>query len=267
MYSAVSAQSAEVATLGNISSCGHTSMHATRDTGNPHDILNTDNSHDISIRYENNKAWPRWDYADNHQAYASLVEIVNRLAYEQSTLRAVVIKGAASPVGSEEYNHRLALRRAEILRSIIRKMRGGENLRINVISAGEDWGSFHSYIEQHYHQPNRNEVLSILRTNLSNDEKERALQALDSGKTWRILANNFMASARNAAVICIVEIADLAPKIPSLKFAPALIALNLDNLRERIEGGDFNPHLNLSRHLSPNQRSFASRSSPSVQIC
>ena len=211
LYSFVTARGAEVENLGN------DRLRAHHEQVHHNEITNL---HDITVRYENDRAWPRWNYANNRDAYLALVSAVQKLTSGASNIRTVVIEGAASPIGSEAYNHNLALRRAKVLRNIISKMKGGDKLKIHVISSGEDWGTFLSYIEIMYHEPNREQVLAILRTDATNDEKERRLQALDRGKTWRMLVNDFMASARNAAVIHIVEIADLAPKEPPLKFRP-----------------------------------------------
>ena len=190
----------------------------------------TNNLQNISIRYENNKSLPRWDYANNGEAYTAIVEAVKDLSSEESNIRTIVIEGAASPVGNEEYNNRLALRRAEALRDIIAKMEGGEKLHIYVISAGEDWRTFKSYIKKNYHEPNRDQVIAIIDSDMANDHKERQLQLLDSGKTWRVLVRDFMATARNAAMIHIVEIDDLAPKSPSLKFQSVLAPIREDML-------------------------------------
>lgn len=194
---------------------GKNFSYAHREQVSRNDTINLQN---IAIRYENDKAWPRCSYANNRKAYSELVKAVKRLSSSQSNVRTVVIEGAASPVGGESYNRNLALRRAKVLRNIIAKLDGGDKLRIHVISAGEDWSTFLSYIEMMYHKPNRDEVLAILRSSATNDRKERALQALDRGRTWRLLVNNFMASARNAVVVHIVEVADLTPKTPSMKF-------------------------------------------------
>ena len=221
--SVAGAQNAEIENLGDFL----VRAHKAHEDGNQ--IANTQS---ISIRYENDKAWPRWDYANNRDAYNSLLNTVSQLTAEGSNVRTIVIEGAASPVGSEEYNYRLALNRAKVLRTIISKMEGGDRLKIHAISAGEDWKTFRSYIEAKYHKENRNEVLAILNTSASNDEKELMLQALDGGKTWRVLVNEFMASARNAAVIRIVEIADLAPKEPPLKFRPLVAPVAPNELFE-----------------------------------
>ncbi len=216
------AQGAEEKTLGSL-------YMRTRGAHEQISLNVTHNLQNISIRYENNKAVPRWDYAKNGEAHAAIVEAVKNLSSEESNIRTIVIEGAASPVGNEEYNNRLALRRAELLRDVVAKMEGGDKLRIYVISAGEDWHTFKSYIEKNYHEPNRDLVLAILRSDATNDEKERQLQQLDTGKTWRVLVRDFMATARNAAMIHIVEIADLAPKSPSLELRP--IVEPIGNLR------------------------------------
>jgi len=183
----------------------------------------------ISIYYENNCANPRWNYSDNAKAYKAIVEAVKRLALEQNGYT-VIIEGAASPVGSETYNFRLALRRAEILRDIISRMEGGDKLKIRTISAGEDWTTFQSYIESNYYAANREEVLEILRTTETNDAKERMLYNIDKGKTWRVLVRDFMDSARNAAMIHIVGTDDLISKSPSLNFQSDVTPIKLDML-------------------------------------
>ena len=174
---------------------------------------------EVSVCYENNKHHPRWDYKNNQATYDILVEAVKELASGSHTLRTIVIEGAASPLGSEEYNKALALRRAETLKAIISQMEGGDKLHIHTLSSGEDWDTFKSCIEEQYNETNRTEVLAILSSGLSNDDKERALQALDQCKTWQLLVDRYMDTARNAAVIRIVEVAPLVASLstPSLQ--------------------------------------------------
>ena len=160
---------------------------------------------EVSVCYENNKHNPRWDYKDNRATYDLLVSAIEELTSGSDAHRTIIIEGAASPLGSEEYNRALALRRAESLKGIISEMKGGDKLCIYTLSAGEDWATFKSCIEEQYNKPNRNEVLAILSSAISNDDKERALQAIDGGKTWRLLVDGYMDTARNAAVIHIVE--------------------------------------------------------------
>ena len=213
------AQNAEVTGLGNSS--------ARTGEGAPTSTIQT-----ISVRYENDKAWPRWSYANNREAHRLLTRTVHQLAFSGDSLRTMVIEGAASPIGSDEYNDRLALRRAKVLRDIISKMKGGDSIRIRVVSTGEDWFTFRTYIEQNYHRANRSAVLAILHSEATNNEKESRLKALDQGRTWRILVDNYMASARNAAVIRIMHIAPLAPKQPSFEMSAVAPVIKDDFLRD-----------------------------------
>ena len=159
----------------------------------------------VYIRYQHDKAWPRWDYAENLTARKALVKVVKELSTDKQTRRSIIIEGAASPIGNEEYNRDLALRRAKVLKQILSKLDGGDKIRIYTISSGEDWITFTQHIQQSYHRANRQQVLDILLSDASNNEKEQQLHALDNGKTWRLLVIKFMAPARNAAVVRIVE--------------------------------------------------------------
>ena len=165
---------------------------------------------DILIHYENDIATPRWDYQSNQASYNTLSQIIDKLASDSVTVHTIIIEGAASPVGSEAYNNALALRRAEYLKGIISEMEGGDKLKICTISAGEDWKTFSDHIHQTYNETNREEVLAILDSDDSNDEKERRLYNLDNGKTWRVLVDDYMGPARNAAAVRIVELEPLA---------------------------------------------------------
>ena len=164
----------------------------------------------VRIHYENNVATPRRDYRNNHTSYDILAQVIAELASDSVAVHTIIIEGSASPVGSEVYNNALALRRAEQLKEDILKMEGGDKFHIHAISMGEDWATFSNYIHQKYNEANREEVLAILDSDDSNDDKERRLHALDNGKTWKLLVAKYMGPARNASVVRIVELEPLA---------------------------------------------------------
>ena len=164
----------------------------------------------VRIHYENNVATPRRDYRNNHTSYDILAQVIAELASDSVAVHTIIIEGSASPVGSEVYNNALALRRAEQLKEEISKMEGGDKFHIHAISMGEDWATFSNYIHQKYNEANREEVLAILDSDDSNDDKERRLHALDNGKTWKLLVAKYMGPARNASVVRIVELEPLA---------------------------------------------------------
>lgn len=165
---------------------------------------------DVLIYYENNISTPCWDYQDNQTSYDVLAQVIGELASDSVAVHTLIIEGAASPVGSEAYNNALAQRRAEQLKEIISKMVGGDKFHIHAISMGEDWVTFSNYIRQKYDKSNRDEVLAILDSDDSNDDKERRLHALDNGKTWKLLVAKYMGPARSATVVRIVELETLA---------------------------------------------------------
>lgn len=181
--------------------------------------------HSVAVLYEHDKAWPRWAYKNNVESYRELVAMVKHLASKQDCCHTIVIEGAASPVGSDKYNNALALRRAKILRNIIAKMEGGKKLTIHTISAGEDWEAFESHIEADYHAADRREVLAILRMNVSNSQKERYIQALDRGATWRVLVEKFMGASRNSVVVRVVESEALLEDKPLWPVQPVELVL------------------------------------------
>ncbi len=205
------AQDTEVSNLGNSSARVSEHDHALARVAEVEAQLNLQT---ISVLYEHNKAWPRWSYKNNIAAYDKLVAMVKYIASKKTGSHTIIIEGSASPIGSDEYNHALALRRANLLRNIIAGMEGGDKLTIHTTSAGEGWESFESYIEASYQAENRKEVLAILRMNASNVQKEQYIYALDAGKTWRLLVAKFMGSARNATVVRVVENEPILPDLP-----------------------------------------------------
>ena len=196
------AQDTEVSNLGNSFARVSEHDHALARVAEAEARLNLQT---ISVLYEHDKAWPRWSYKNNIASYNKLVAMVKHIASKKTGSHTIIIEGSASPIGSDAYNHALALRRANVLRNIIAKMEGGDKLTIHTTSAGEGWESFESYIEASYQAENRKEVLAILRMNASNVQKEQYIYALDAGKTWRLLTAKFMGSARNATVVRVVE--------------------------------------------------------------
>lgn len=110
-------------------------------------------------------------------------------------------------------------------------MEGGAALHIHVISIGENWSEFKECVSSGYHSANREDVLAIIRNNgISHDEKERRLQALDNGKTWRVLVNKFMSSSRSATTIRIIE-ADGILKSGSPFESNAIVAPAISDMR------------------------------------
>ena len=170
-------------------------------------------THEVALGFANNSARLDSSYGENGAALSEIEEFMHILLKGECGTRAIIIHGTASPLGNEEYNKRLALRRAEAVRDFLLSIEGGGNrIQIHAISNGEDWESFTRSILANYNRSNREEVLGIVRSDLSHDEKEAKLRTIDnSGETFRVLVSQHMAEARSAALIRIVEVADLIP--------------------------------------------------------
>ena len=174
-------------------------------------------THEVVIGFANNSASLDASYGENAIALQEVEEFMRILLQGECGTRAIIIDGAASPLGNEEYNKRLALRRAEAVRDFLCTIEGSDNIKIHAISDGEDWESFIRSIIDKYNRPNRDKVIEIIRSDHSHDEKEEMLRRIDkSGETFRVLVSQHMASSRNAALIRIVEIADLTSKVSPL---------------------------------------------------
>ena len=153
-------------------------------------------------------------YNNNASSYARV-----RAEIAQGNIDKIKIVGSASPVGNDIYNTRLSLRRAESARKLINELAAGKKLNIEVSSAGEDWAGFAANIEREYFRKDREKVLEIVRSQLSNDDKERALLRLDSdGTTYRHLVRFYMAPLRNATSIIIFH--HPSPMAESIQAAP-----------------------------------------------
>ena len=232
----VVAQNTEVKNLGNSTARASESAYSyARDAATT--------SFEISISFANNSAKLDASYRDNAIAMQELESFVRSQLREENGTRAIIVEGAASPIGKEEYNKRLALRRAQVVRDFLHTIEGGDRIVIHAVSSGEDWESFARDVLANYNRSNRTEVVEIIRSELSHDEKEAALRRLDkSGKTFRELAAKHMASARNAALIRVVEIADLTPKPTPMTLDITAPALPLPNeVAEEVVGNSVLP--------------------------
>ena len=219
VYSWAGAQNAEVEDLG--SSFARTSAPAL--------------THEVTIGFANNSSRLDSLYGENGVAMREIEEFMRVLLKGECGTRAIIVDGAASPLGKEEYNKRLALRRAEAVRDFLRAIEGSDSIEIHAISDGEDWESFTRSVIEGYNRPNRNKVIEIIRSDRSHDEKEAMFRQIDkSGETFRVLVSQHMASARNAAVIRIIEIADLTLNIPPPSFDAEISSPVLEKM-EKIE--------------------------------
>ena len=267
-FSQIEAHPAEAKSLDSLFACAHDER--THTPGHDSECGN------FSIGFANNSDTLDLSYRDNATALQSVTEAIHSLLHDNASgrTRTIIIDGAASPLGNEAYNKRLALRRAEAVRDYIRALvGGGDTLPIHAISDGEDWQSFTRDISDNYHRSNRSKVLAVINSDASNDKKEALLRRIDnSGETFRILVANHMTSSRNAAVIHIVEFSDLAITAPVLGLQSVISPLEA----ELLPTTGFTPHIipatptqaeqETVQHTAPAQPETAQLRKPVVAI-
>lgn len=161
-------------------------------------------------------------YAGNALSLRQLTEQLNGIATEalDSTV-SILVEGAASPVGKEDYNMKLSLRRAMNVEAFIRAVPGMENVDVKLVPKGEDWETFKEDIERDYNFPNRERLLYILNSNTSSSVKKSMLMMIDmDGATWEELVRNYMHNSRHVISIIIVKRRQYVELLPSLDLLP-----------------------------------------------
>lgn len=141
------------------------------------------------------------DYRDNLKTKIELRNFIN----SGIKIDSIIIHASASLEGYVKHNDRLARERAAALKTLITETSVKElnDSLFRLYPIGEDWEGFHSFIEEYYYRPDRNEVLSILDSDMSQTDKKWLLQKLSNGQTFSYLTYNFAYRFRQANCIII----------------------------------------------------------------
>lgn len=138
------------------------------------------------------------DFAGNAQELDRLKKFLSEnLNIQGTSLKEVDIKGYASPEGSFDYNRSLAQRRTQILSDYIsRQYPALKNAPVyRTEGIGEDWEGLKSMVSGST-LVNRDEILFIIGHNERDTEREEAIRALDDGRSYRLLLEEFYPGLR-----------------------------------------------------------------------
>lgn len=116
------------------------------------------------------------------------------------TLRNLVVRGASSIDGSEPYNIRLARDRADEVRKYITAHSKLTKNDIEIVSDGENWDDLLLFVRKDKDLPMRDDVLRILTSSASNNNKENSLRTLGNGSVWKYLAENIFPPTRKTVI-------------------------------------------------------------------
>ena len=160
------------------------------------------------IWFDHNAEVVDQNYLGNHASLASIreaLEIIHRDSL--NSISTIVVEGAASPLGGDNYNQRLSLSRAQTVASFLKNIPevrdGGYPIRL--VAKGEDWVSLWEDVQKTYTKPNKDILLALLRADAPNYIKEDLIKDLDNSRTWNILVNDYMKSSRHVAVYVLVK--------------------------------------------------------------
>lgn len=150
-------------------------------------------------------------YRSNRERMDSFIKRVYDV--EQDSLNFTIFQveytAAASPEGAVDFNKTLSERRFQsILNYLKSHLDVSDRLVVSQV-LGEDWGKVAELVEQS-HLSNKSEILSIIRDNtLSFENKEKAIKALDKGKTWNYMLRRLYPELRYCEVT--VHVGEIIP--------------------------------------------------------
>lgn len=159
----------------------------------------------------------RLDKSDIDPSYmnnAAVLDHMSRIVTEQNLIYidSLIISAYASPEAPSAYNKRLSERRADAVRDyFIKKYPLLKPEIVHAHGHGENWDGLRQMAAADAKLPLRDEVLSIIDSNLPEDTRERKLKALQGGAVYRYIYKSFYPRLRLGAALNVMLV-DAAPK-------------------------------------------------------
>ena len=166
-------------------------------------------------------------YKQNEQELFKIKNSIELVKNDKNTsITDIEIVGYASPEGSYQNNARLAQGRAEALKNYVISLYNLDNKLINVSSVPEDWAGLKEYVLNNPLE-NKEEVLSIINSNISEDEKDLRIKNLGNGSTYAFLLKNVYPSLRHSdyTINYLVKDFDIDEAKAVLKSSPQQLSL------------------------------------------
>ncbi len=172
----------------------------------------------FSIYYKCDSIEVNPTYLDN----PSQITRIRNYISNSPRIDSIVINAYASPEGGYKYNRWLSIERAKTAKRLLLAW-SSDTLRLNpskivIRPCGENWGGLTKSISETYSREDREQVLSILLdTTISDATRKTRLKAIDSGRTWRYIINNYMPVLRTAEWTFYCAEVKALPKLPELQ--------------------------------------------------
>lgn len=162
----------------------------------------------IYFRLDKSKIDP--SYMNN----AAVLDQISHIVTERNLtyIDSLIISAYASPEAPSAYNKRLSERRANAVRDYFLKK--FPLLKPDIVHAyghGENWDRLRQLVVADSLLPQKNEVLRIIDSNLSQDQREVKLKALHGGAIYRYIYKNFYPHLRLGTSLNVM-LAQVAPE-------------------------------------------------------
>ena len=174
----------------------------------------------------------RWDllpnFENNAAELAKVDKSINALRADKDLkITDFAISGYASPEDTRERNLLLSQRRAETFAQYMEKKYGYNRNQFKVEWFGEDWNGLKKAVAASS-LSNKDDILRIIDTTPDEDSRDALLIALDNGKTYNRLLNEFYPPLRrnDYNIAFIARAFDVNEAKNIIKTKPKLLSLN-----------------------------------------
>lgn len=138
------------------------------------------------------------DFRTNKEELNKIDALVMQTKNDKNvSVQGITIKGYASPEGPFALNERLSKERATAMKLYMQTKYGFSNNSINVLWYGEDWNGLKELVEKS-DLTAKTDVLAIINSNKSPDQKDQDLKTLNKGTTYRILFDQYYPKLRRS---------------------------------------------------------------------
>ena len=167
------------------------------------------------------------NFKNNEQELFKIKNSIELVKNDKNTsITDIGIIGYASPEGSYQNNARLAQGRAEALKKYVLGYYNLDQNLIKVSSVAEDWAGLKEYVLNNKFD-NREQVLDIINSNVSDDEKDLKIKKIGDGSTYSFLLKNVYPGLRRSdyTINYLVKEFDVEEAKAVLKSSPQQLSL------------------------------------------
>ena len=158
----------------------------------------------VYFHRDSHKFDPEWK--DNGRRCDEFINRIIELQKKSSVeIRRVEFVSGASPEGRTRYNEALSRRRCESVASYLHSKLSFQDSTLFINSIPEDWKGLEQLVIEDDKVPDKEEVLSIMRT-YEGDKCDKALIELKNGEAWKYMLENLFPKLRRFRVLVYVGI-------------------------------------------------------------